>query len=187
MPDPRVAHCVFCDDVRQELGNKLSLMGIYVGELIIAAVPPVVMPKFVIVVWVISDVDDPIKRVVTRVLMPPDGTEVLKVEAGEVITLASHMEGARKVIAHQIVSVGNFMISAPGMMEVMLETDTGPLRAGRLLIRFVDPPQAGGATLSPIASPPPSEQSPPDAPTTKPRASRHRPSTRRTERTPEPE
>ncbi|SRR6266700_2659485 len=183
MPDPRVAHCVFCDDVRQEIGNKLSLMGVYVGELIVPMAPPVVMPKFAIVVWIITDIDDPVMRVTTSVRMPPDGQEVFKAEVGQATTIPSLLEGARKMIAHQILTFGNFLVPAPGMMEVMLETDTGPMRAGRLLIRF-EPP----VDISPpsTASPLPSEQSPPAAPASKPSRGR-RPSTRRAGRTPERE
>jgi len=34
-------HTVWCDDVRHELGNKLSLMGIYTGEMLLPSLPAV--------------------------------------------------------------------------------------------------------------------------------------------------
>jgi hypothetical protein len=188
MPDPRVAHCVFCDDIRQETGNKISLMGLYVGELIIVGKPPVMLPKLGIVVWVIADVNDPIGRMTTTVHMPPDRKELAKFEASTVNVLASGMEDAKKMIAHQIMQIAPFMIEAPGMMEVMIDTDAGELRGGRLLIRFISPQEGEQFMIpSPTALPLPSEQSLPNIPGTTRRASRRRPSIRRTSRTPGPE
>lgn len=34
-------HTVWCDDVRHEVGNKLSLMGIYTGEMLLPGLPAV--------------------------------------------------------------------------------------------------------------------------------------------------
>jgi hypothetical protein len=196
MSNPRVAHCVFCDDIRQEVGNKISMMGMYLGELIIQGTAPIALPKFGFVIWIISDVDDPIQHVTTRVLMPPDQKEVIHIEMTQAVQTVFMAEGAQKLVAHQIIPVAPFIIEQPGMIEVMLETDRGSMRAGRLLVRFVEPPQTPSPpgtdrpqanSFSPTASPPPSEQSPPDVPVPERRPSRRRPSSRRTSRTPVPE
>lgn len=46
---PRYGHAVFCDDLREEAGNKLSYMGTYRGVLVSGAPLPVAFPKFVVV------------------------------------------------------------------------------------------------------------------------------------------
>ena len=35
----RALHSLFCDDIRQEVGNKLSLMGIYNGSMVVPSFP----------------------------------------------------------------------------------------------------------------------------------------------------
>src|SRR5438067_737624 len=81
MPNPRAANCIFCDDIRSETGNKVSLMGIYDSDIIFTAPPPAVMPKFCIVAWVISDVNDRPSKLDIRILVPPGRTELVKLEA----------------------------------------------------------------------------------------------------------
>lgn len=46
-----VAYCHFCDDVRSEIGNKTSLMGIYGGELLVPVMPTMV-PRLAVVIFV---------------------------------------------------------------------------------------------------------------------------------------
>ncbi len=45
-------------------------MGLYVGDMFISAKPPIALPKVAIVVWIISDIDDPPQWVTTTILMP---------------------------------------------------------------------------------------------------------------------
>ena len=33
------AECFFCDDIRQEVGDKYSYMGVYTGEVILDTIP----------------------------------------------------------------------------------------------------------------------------------------------------
>lgn len=42
--DPGFAFALWCDDIRQELGNKPSFMGVYVGGLVVHSLP-VVLPR----------------------------------------------------------------------------------------------------------------------------------------------
>lgn len=150
MPEPRVAHCVFCDDIRQEIGNKLSLMGVYAADLFIVGKPPIVLPRFGIVVWIIADIDDAIERVTTTVLMPPDGAQIVRIEtSGGTARTPQLLEGARKLIARQIIPIAPFVVRHAGIMQVMVETERGELRAGRLMIHFADAPQ--DATGTPAA------------------------------------
>jgi hypothetical protein len=43
-------HTVFCDDFRQEIGNKVSLIGIYRGNMLLPDTLPVVLGRFCIIV-----------------------------------------------------------------------------------------------------------------------------------------
>src|SRR5260221_12068288 len=56
----RRAECVFCEDIRHEVGNKLSYMGVY-RELMLVESFPVTIPNLVVVAWVSTNVDDKIE------------------------------------------------------------------------------------------------------------------------------
>jgi hypothetical protein len=145
MASPRVAHCVFCDDIRQEIGNKISLMGIYSGEMIFPVKPPVVLPKFGIVAWVIADIDDPIQTISVSLNVPPNLTEILRTESGPIVMVPSTVDGAKKMITQQMLPISQLVISEAGMIEVMIHTERETLRGGRIMIRFAAEPAAPGA------------------------------------------
>lgn len=52
---PLRLHAVaFCDDVRRELGNKLSLIGLYNEAIVVSAGPgPILLPKLALV-WIVA-------------------------------------------------------------------------------------------------------------------------------------
>lgn len=199
MPNPRVAHCVFCDDVRQEVGNKLSLMGMYMGDIVLPVAPPVgmpaILPKFAICVWLLCDWGDNPERITVRVYAPPGRTEITKMEAaqGQIAPPAPLFDDPTKLSLTTLLPIFNFAIFDEGEIEVTVETEQGTLRAGRLQVRMPsrhiqsdDSSVPSSATSdSSAASPSPSEQSPTVALDTKPTRPARRPSTRRTARTPE--
>ena len=47
---PRLAYTIFCDDVRLEVGNKLSLMGVF-HQILVQHVPVTVMKFAVVTQW----------------------------------------------------------------------------------------------------------------------------------------
>jgi hypothetical protein len=141
MPFPRSGHCVFCDDLRLEMGNKISLMGVYSGDLIFAASPPVTLPKLVIVAWFITDINDLPEKVTfsARLLA---GTERALFDQ-ELPVSPEHImnrDGAFKVTLQFIGGVGPTVIEAPGFIEVFAETEREKNRIGRVRIVFAEPP-----------------------------------------------
>lgn len=45
----RFAYCIFCDDVRQEVSGKTSLIGVYQGKLIVEELPAAIAKLFAII------------------------------------------------------------------------------------------------------------------------------------------
>lgn len=66
-PIRRSARAVYCDDVRQETGNKLSLMGVYQSSLIVPTLP-FVLPKLCILVEVRTSASEPFGELKVEVL-----------------------------------------------------------------------------------------------------------------------
>ena len=47
---PKIKHTIICDDIRQEIGNKLSFIGIYGPTLLVTKIP-YVFPKLCFVIF----------------------------------------------------------------------------------------------------------------------------------------
>lgn len=73
----RVAHCSFCDDVRAEIGNKLSIMGVYSGELITPSTP-FVLSKLCCILSCITPIERPFSSLAFRLSV--DGNEIARGE-----------------------------------------------------------------------------------------------------------
>ena len=58
---------LFCDDIRPEVGNKLSLMGVYLGGMFVPDFP-VVLPKLCVMVTIITPLDQPFKSLGIRLM-----------------------------------------------------------------------------------------------------------------------
>ena len=149
MSDPRVAHCIFCDDIRLEQGNKISLMGCYGADISIDRPFPLTLPKFGFAVWLISDADDLPERMSVSVILP-DGSELLKSTPAELLPPAEKLEGVKKVKFNAAFPVAPLPLPSDGYLEVWVETERERLRAGRLLVRS----SAVGALTFPTPVPP---------------------------------
>jgi hypothetical protein len=147
MTEPRVAHCIFCDDIRYEMGNKMSLMGMYSGDILLPSPPPAILPKLAFAVWVISDIDDPPAHIAISVLMP-DKTEIFKMESDA--PSLRYPEGARKANLQFIFGLSPVPLSQDGYIEVYADTGREKLRAGRLMVKF---PQVTDSEAPPVLGP----------------------------------
>lgn len=192
----RYAFCLFCDDVRAEVGNKLSYMGVYNKDILFPPLRPgtplevpVVLPKFVIVAWLISDINDRPERVKVRAYIPPGRTELATSEAvvADLFNPDNLLPGSQKYSIQVLLPSMNVPIPCSGFIEVTVEADGEELRAGRIQVIVPGRPAPVEEPIPSTASPPPSEQSLPAVPETKPAPARRRPSSRRSWRTPERE
>lgn len=59
---------IYCDDVRHELGNKLSFMGVYTGQLFVKNLP-VILPTFCIVIKIVSFTHKKLSPMTVKVMM----------------------------------------------------------------------------------------------------------------------
>lgn len=66
---------LFCDDVRHEVGNKSSLIGVYHGEMIIGGAFPATLPKLGLYVQVQEPASAAPEDMVVSVYMPGDSDE----------------------------------------------------------------------------------------------------------------
>jgi hypothetical protein len=159
MAGPRAATCVFCDDIRAEVGNKVSLMGIFGIDLLSHASGSIVLPKFAVAVWLIYDIDDAPSHITIRVLVPPNKSEIVKLEAqgSGLREFPYPPDEFSKGTLRIFVPITNLILSEEGFIEVMVDTERETLRAGRLRVRFNVPSEEMGLPVnaaSAAAAPP---------------------------------
>jgi hypothetical protein len=138
MSGPRFANCVFCDDVRAEVGNKTSLMGIYQSDMIFPQGPPAITPKICVAFWLVTDLDDRPKSVTLR-LLAPNGSEIMRAPLENLPEDLPYAEGALKRGLHGVLQVSPAAFTEEGFLELWIDTEQEPIRAGRLRIRFLEP------------------------------------------------
>ncbi|MCA3715523.1 hypothetical protein [Phenylobacterium sp.] len=66
----RYAYTIFCDDLREEVGGKFSLMGIYRNILIPSAPLPISLPHFAAVVHFVEPATEEFKALTIRLYFP---------------------------------------------------------------------------------------------------------------------
>ena len=111
---PTQNYMLLCDDVRQELGNKFSLMGLF--ETIYASSFPVIHPRFAIVIEWANGRGEFLARIR---LLGPDKEQVLS-ESESTISLFSETQ------RHRDISVRfNTTFNAPGTywVETLLDNE----------------------------------------------------------------
>ena len=68
-------YCIFCDDIRQEVGGKVSFIGSYDVLMQINSTFPCTLPKFAIAVTWIEPARSPARLVTLQVFLPGDADD----------------------------------------------------------------------------------------------------------------
>lgn len=141
---------IFCDDIRQEMGNKRSYMGVYTGDLVVSSPLPVVMSKLAIVVSVRTLIVDPFKKLE---IVVKHGNKVL-LDTGDLasnlgmtdqVRLASQLpvsgkedesetEPTKYVALHIELVLSPFVIDSAKRIRVVATTESGELKSRALRI-----------------------------------------------------
>lgn len=80
-PQTPYGYTLFCDDIRQEIGNKVSLIGIYSGELIILGQLPIALPKLALRIVYNERPGESTEPVELRIYLPGDNDDLPSVKA----------------------------------------------------------------------------------------------------------
>lgn len=135
----RFVHAVFCDDIRQEMGGKVSLMGCFQGDLLVPFLP-VALPKLCVFVTVSTPVKRPLTRLTIRIMQ--DDTELASLDVPEGSTMAPIVEdGVTRILANAAMVFSPFAIPAPTSIRVAVVTEEGEIIGPRLRIKVM-PKQA---------------------------------------------
>ena len=148
----RFVHAIFCDDIRQEIGNKVSLMGCYQGELFVPFVP-LMLPKLCVQVTIFTTVERPLKSLTVRLDQGANQLAVIDFSGDE---LARAIPPATEDTIRLATSVGMmlapFTITEPGELRVMVITEEGEMLGPRLRLKAMPQPDAVAVPAEPVAA-----------------------------------
>lgn len=132
MTPNRTVIAQFCDDVRQEIGNKFSLMGCYGTDLYVPAFP-ITLPKLCVFVHVRTPREQPFERLTLRLVR---GNDVLSelVANPEKLNAGETPDYARWLSMTGILAVSPFHAAAACRLQVLAETESETLESGQFLV-----------------------------------------------------
>ena len=75
----RYGYCIFCDDIRTEVGEKLSFIGVYNGVMFVPVLP-VSLPKFCAHVTLVTPADRPYRSILLECHGPGEERPLIEEE-----------------------------------------------------------------------------------------------------------
>jgi len=131
----------FCDDIRHEVGNKMSLIGCYQGELMVETAPTA-LPKLCALIAATTLKVKPFKTLTIRVIK--DDAELARLEipeAGLTEVAQNNIDATatRKSISTALM-FAPFVIDKPSVLRVLATTEEGEMIGPRLLIKVQSMP-----------------------------------------------
>ncbi|MFZ1547157.1 MAG: hypothetical protein WAT12_08655 [Candidatus Nitrotoga sp.] len=144
----RYLHTIYCDDVRLEVGNKQSLMGIYSGDLLVSEFP-VALPKLCIIVNLVTSIDKPLKELTIKVtkdnetlIEVPVTSEKLSEPQSSIVQNGDMNNTDRRIALNFTLTIAPFTIEKECILRVRAVTESGELKGNALKIKSGQLPQA---------------------------------------------
>ncbi len=141
MSETRYVTVQFCDDIRQEIGNKYSLVGCYGPTMLLSAVP-VILPKLCAFVRIYTPANRPFAKLSIRVLRGDQLLTEMEIpqEVLASISAVEHLAGENVVMLGSGLAISPLPIEEPCKLRIEVETDEGPLKGETLRIESVSTP-----------------------------------------------
>lgn len=129
---------IYCDDIREEVGNKVSYMGVYAGELRIPGAP-VLLGKLCMAVRMHTPIGQPFETLEVRVVKERAGEEVTEILATGVIEQPADFtvddDAATRILAQLHFMLQPFQIDESFELRVKVKTESEELISSALRIR----------------------------------------------------
>lgn len=137
--DDRNLTAIFCDDIRHEMGNKLSFMGCYQRDLFVATAP-VALAKLCVFATASTPQKNPFKALTLRIVQDDDiELARLEIPSEELQQAAQTVDptATRKNISTAIMFSPLF-VEKPTSLRLMATTEEGEMVGPRLLIKVAE-------------------------------------------------
>ena len=141
----RYLEVIYCDDIREEVGNKFSYMGVYSGELTVP-IAPLLLSKLCVVAKVITDIDNPFESLEVRIVMVKGDDETEILSTGPIpfpADLPRQHDDSARLMAQMTFMLSPFQIDEETTIRVKAVTESEELSGTTALrIRIVPSPDS---------------------------------------------
>ena len=154
MNEGRFTTTLFCDDVRQEVGNKLSFIGVYNGgQLLIEGIPGI-LPKLCAHTVAQTPIDKPFRSLSFKAYLGEELLGLVDVPQSDLERIQRQVPSgvdARAVAVGTIFAFSPFVIAEATVLRIVVTTEEGELPPNRLWIRQQEPTAAVPAVAKELA------------------------------------
>jgi hypothetical protein len=134
---------LYCDDIRNEVGNKLTLVGCYGTDLLLDTFP-IVLPKLSVYVRAYTPAARLFQKLILRLRQNDDLLGELDFPAAELAAAAAtDHPNSRWAIIQAVMFMSPLLIQSPGFLRLEAETEEGLLLGSKLVIRAMANTQSG--------------------------------------------
>jgi len=143
----RFLTAIFCDDIRQEMGNKLSFMGCYQGELFVPTAPAL-LSKLCVYASAWTPKERPFETLAFRIVQD-DVNELARLEVpAEALGEVARMQdaGATRQTVSTAITFAPFFIEKPTSLRLLALTEEGEIVGPRLQVRVTAPSSSPAVT-----------------------------------------
>jgi hypothetical protein len=142
MADNRFVTTQFCDDVRQELGNKVSLMGCY-GHSMLVGTLPAALPKLCVQIRIYTPVQRPFTKLSVRLMR--EGEVLGEIQFPQDTLLAEEPNAHQSAHAQwrvttAFIALSPFHVERPCRLNVEADTEDGLINGGSFWIDHAPSP-----------------------------------------------
>ncbi|MGB5098912.1 MAG: hypothetical protein WBN82_13495 [Porticoccaceae bacterium] len=142
----RHVETLFCDDIRHEMGGKLSYIGVYSGSLFVQAFP-VTLAKLCLSVKIVTPADQPLRSLKLRVLKNEDVLQEIVVDEEQLAAASDLTDDSTEEPGKERVHVTQFMLvfspiefDGPCIFRVLAQTEDGEYSGIALQVDQALPP-----------------------------------------------
>ncbi|AFL73530.1 hypothetical protein Thivi_1538 [Thiocystis violascens DSM 198] len=136
----RHVETLFCDDIRHEIGGKISYIGVYSGGLFVPAFP-VTLPKLCLSVRILTPANDPLQSLTLRVLKDEETLQEVMLDEGQLAAASDAGEDATDERREERIQMTQFMLvfspiqfDEPCILKVRAQTESEALRGMALKV-----------------------------------------------------
>lgn len=126
---------LYCDDVRVEVGNKLTLVGCYGADLLLNSYP-IVLPKLAVYVRAYAPAEKPFQKLILCLRQNDDQVigelEFPAEQLAESVNLQP--PNARWQTIQAVMFASPLLVQTAGFIRIDAETEDGPLIGSKLVI-----------------------------------------------------
>lgn len=126
----RHVETIFCDDIRHELGGKLSYIGVYSGDLFVPSFP-VTLPKLCLSMRIVTPAHEPLRSLTLRVYKDDAVLQEIAVDEQQLIAAsdsAENMTEEKWQKAQFLLVFSPIQFDGPCILRVRVQTENGELR-----------------------------------------------------------